>query len=119
MIYINTNLEMIAQAINIPDRVPDDAEQDFRLAVAEMYSEIACETADDTASAGECNTAPSPLFRDWNGGRHAQFHHRAGSLVCFSDVDERDTANKIAQALNAKLDEIAQVEAASLPDIDS
>ena len=119
MIYINTNLEMIAQAINVPNRVPDDAEQDFRRAVAEMFREVAGDVADGIASADECNTAPSPLFRDWNGGHHAQFHYQAGSLVCFSADDERDTANRVAQSLRSKLDEIVQEEATSLPDIDS
>jgi len=98
MIYINTNLEMIAQAINVPNRVPDDAEQDFRRAVAEMFREVAGDVADGIASADECNTAPSPLFRDWADiWEELREHEQSDGLPSAADLDAVAEEEKIKE----------------------
>ena len=118
MIYINTNRELIAQSVNVPNRVPEEMEQGFRNSVAEMYVERAGEIAFTIAFDFECNTESSSSFRDWQGGRHTQFHE-FGPLVAYSGESDGIAAHKIADELWRELDRLAQLECESLDDIDA
>ena len=96
MIYINTNLEVLA------DYTRDDAGHSHPERVEQAIDSVGCwgVLADDAG----LDWDTSSLFRDWNGGRHDQHHTTIGELVAYTKPEEADIANKIADAMSAALE---------------
>ena len=96
MIYINTNLEILADHTRDEHGWLNAERAEEALDVVGCWGVI----AEDAGMEWE----PSSSFRDWRGGRFCQFHNTIGDLVAYTKPEESEIARKIADAMSAALE---------------
>ena len=100
-IYICTNEELLMFQTN-------EAQEDWqREACVEdaisVAGNIITDECIETGSVIEWKHSSS--FRDWSGGRHSQFHKIVvPSLVAYTNDDEREAAERAADAMTERLE---------------
>ena len=95
MIYVNSNLEILTNLIDGEDIAAREEQAEDLVG---QLSTI-CAVVEDQGLEWQA----SPSFRDWQGGKHTQFHQNLAGLVAYSTTKEAAAAQTICDAVQAFL----------------